>query len=86
MEIEKYVNKRDKMLLKRDVNELRAFVKSHKNMFTEEYIEIFEKASDEVLEVTLHKMIANVTSLPDDFVKESIVWLLERGYNPIILQ
>ena len=85
MEIEKYVNERDEMLLKRDVNELRAFVKSHKKMFTEDYIESFEKASDEVVEITLHKMIANVTSLPDNFVRESMEWLLEHGYNPIIL-
>jgi hypothetical protein len=84
--IKKYVKERDEMLLKRSVSELRKFVKNHAEFYEKEYIENFEKASDEVVEITLHKMIANVTSLPEEFVKESIVWLLERGYSPIILQ
>lgn len=85
-EIKKYVKERDEMLLKRSVSELRKFVKEHVIMFSPEYVENFEKASDEVVEITLHKMIANCTNLPNDFVKESVVWLLERGYSPIILQ
>ena len=84
MNVKKYVKERDEMLLKRSVSELRKFVKDHAIMFSSEYIEHFEKASDEVVEITLHKMIANVTSLPEEFVKESVIWLLERGYSPII--
>lgn len=86
MDIKKYVKERDEMLLKRSVSELRKFAKTHAAFFSKEYLESFEKASDEVVEITLHKMIANGTSLPEEFVKESIVWLLERGYSPIILQ
>jgi hypothetical protein len=82
--IRKYVRDRDEMLLKRDVNELRKFVKKNKKFFDKEYLENFEKASDEVLEITLHKMIVSVTSLPMDFQNESLVWLLERGYSPTI--
>lgn len=82
--IRKYVQNRDEMLLKRDVNELRKFVKENKKFFDKEYLDNFEKASDEVLEITLHKMIVSVTSLPMDFQNESLVWLLERGYSPTI--
>lgn len=80
--IKKYVRERDEMLLKRDVNELRKFVKKNNEFFDKEYLENFEKASDEVLEITLHKMIVSVTSLPIDFQTESLVWLLEHGYSP----
>lgn len=79
-----YVKERDKMLLKRDVNEFRKFVKNHEELYEKEYLERFEKASDEILEITLHKMIASVTSLPKKLVQESILWLLERGYSPVI--
>ena len=84
MNVKSYVKERDEMLLKRDVNELRKFVKKHEELYEKDYLERLGKASDEVLEITLHKMIANVTSLPKAFVKESIIWLLERGYSPII--
>lgn len=84
--LKKYAKERDEMLLKRSVNAFREFVKTHAELYDKEYVENFKKASDEVVEITLHKMIANCTNLPNDFVKESIVWLLERGYSPIILQ
>ena len=85
MRVNKYVKERDKMLLKRDVNELRKFVKRFEEYYEKDYLERFEKATDEILEITLHKMIANVTSLPRDFVLESVQWLIERGYSPMIV-
>ena len=81
IDIEKFVIERDEMLLKRDVNELRKFVNDHKEIYESFFIKATNAASDEVLEVALHKMIANVTSLPADFIEESIEWLLERGYS-----
>lgn len=80
-DIEKFVKERDEMLLKRDVNELRKFINERKDIYESFFIKATNAASDEVLEITLHKMIANVTSLPADFVEESIEWLLERGYS-----
>ena len=82
MDVEKFVKERDEMLLKRDVNELRKFVCEHTDYYEPFYIVAINAASDEVLEITWHKMIANVTSLPIDFCEESVKWLLERGYSP----
>ncbi len=80
--ISKFLKERDEMLLKRDVNELRKFVCTHTEYYEPFYIRAIEAASDELLEMTLHKMIANCTSLPIDFCEESLEWLLERGYSP----
>lgn len=80
--IEKFVKERDEMLLKRDVNELRKFVCERTEVYEPFYIKAIGVASDEILEITLHKMIANVTSLPSEVVEESVEWLLERGYSP----
>lgn len=80
--IDKFVKERDEMLLKRSVSELRKFVNEHTDYYESFFIRATNVASDEVLEVALNKMIANVTSLPADFVEESIEWLLERGYSP----
>ena len=82
IDIDKFVKERDEMLLKRDVNELRKFVREHTKEYEPFFIMAIEGASDDVLEITLHKMIANVTSIPADFAEESVKWLLERGYSP----
>ena len=81
MELEKFVKERDEMLLKRDVNELRKFVNDREGIYERFFIIALNTASDEVLEITLHKMIANVTSLPREFVEESKEWLKARGYS-----
>lgn len=80
-EIKKYVKERDEMLKKRSVEELRKFVNSHKQYYDSAYIEAFNMASDNLLEVTLHKMIVNVTSMPETMRSQSAIWLVTRGYD-----
>ena len=79
--VKKYVKERDQMLRKGSVEELRKFVNSHKENYSEDYIKAFNEASDEVLEVTLHKMIVNVTSMPEAMRSQSAIWLVTRGYS-----
>lgn len=81
--IKKFVADRDEMLLKRSVEELKKFVREHKEEYAPQFRQAVANAKDDVLEVTLHKMITAVTSLPEDFVHESVVWLVERGYSPM---
>ena len=76
-----YVKERDEMLKKCDVNELRKFVETHKQYFSKQYLERFSMASNEVLEVTLHKMIVNVTTLPEALRNKSALWLGLHGYD-----
>ena len=80
-QIKKYVKERNEMLKKCDVNELRKFVNDHKELYTAEYVENFNKASDEVLRVTLHKMIVNVPKLPKKLRDQSAFWLILNGFS-----
>lgn len=79
--IEKYVKERDKMLLKCSVKELRNFIKIHEEYYSPMFVDAFARAKDEVLEVTLHKMIVSCTNLPFDFRQKSADWLLDRGFR-----
>lgn len=65
--IEMYVKERDEMLLKCDVNELRKFVGKYEEWYDLMFVDAIARASDEVLEMTLHKMIVHCTNLPFDF-------------------
>lgn len=76
-----YVKERDEMLKKRDINELRKFVINHAEYFSTEFVEAFMIASDEVVEVTLHKMIVNAIKLPKSMRDSSAIWLSTRGYS-----
>lgn len=79
--VDKYVKERDEMLLKCSVDELRKFAAEHKKHFNPMLVDAFARASDEVLEITLHKMIVNCTNLPYVFRTKSACWLLERGFR-----
>ena len=79
--LKQYIKERDKMLLKRDVGELRKFILDHQyNMNPFMRLSMLE-ASDDVLEITLHKMIVHCANLPFEFRQESADWLLDRGYS-----
>lgn len=80
-QIKKYVKERNEMLKKCSVSELRKFVNEHKELCTSEYLEAFNKASDEVLKATLHKMIVNVPSLPQELREKSAFWLGLHGLS-----
>lgn len=79
--LKQYVKERDEMLLKRDVGELRKFAINHKHNLNPDIRLALISATDEVLEITLHKMIVNCTNLPFNFRQQSADWLLDRGYN-----
>ena len=79
--LKQYVKKRDEMLLKCSVAELRKFVKKHEEYFSPMFVDALTRATDEVLEITLHKMIVNCTNLPFDFRQKSADWLLDRHYS-----
>lgn len=79
--VKKFVKERDEMLKKCDVNELRKFIKSHTDCYDPVLIGQICNASDEVLTVTLHKMIVNVPKLPKDLREKSAYWLVLHGYD-----
>lgn len=79
--LKNYVKERDKMLKKCSVSEYRKFVHEHKQSFTKEFISAFDKAADEVLEISLHKMIVNAVKLPKNMRDRSAQWLVMRGFD-----
>lgn len=80
-EIKKYIKERDEMLLKCSVAELRTFINNHAEYYSQTFIDAINKAPDGILEITVHKMIVNCTSLPFDFRQKSADWLLDRGFR-----
>ena len=79
--LKKWVKERNEMLKKCDINELRKFIAEHPETYGEMFRETISKASDAVLEITLHKMIVNVPKLPKDLRDKSALWLLVHGYD-----
>lgn len=79
--LRRYVKQRDKMLKKCSVEELKKFIKKHSEVYSKEFISQFENVDDEVLEITLHKMIVNVVSLPIELRVKSKDWLTSKGYD-----
>lgn len=79
--IKRYVKERDEMLMKCSVDELRKFVETHKEFHDPAQIAAFRRASEEVLEISLHKMIVNATNLPFEFRAKSAEWLFDRNYK-----
>ena len=79
--IEKYVKERDEMLLKGSVAELEKFIAKYEEYYNPMMVDALARAEDEVLEITLHKMIIHCVNLPFDYRQKSADWLLDRGYN-----
>lgn len=79
--IQKYVKERDEMLLKCSVDELKTFIGKYEEYYNPMFVDVIARAKDEVLEITLHKMIIHCTNLPFDFRQKSADWLLDRGYD-----
>lgn len=72
---------RDEMLLKCSVDELRKFIQDNRGHYSPKFVKDITLASDEVLVITLHKMIVNCTSLPVDFRQKSVDWLKNRNFD-----
>ena len=80
-EIEQFVKERDEMLLKCDISELRKFIAEHTEEYGLLFVNAIKYATDELLEITLHKMIVHCTNLPFDLRQKSADWLLDRGFS-----
>ena len=80
-ETKAFVKARDKMLLKCSVEELRKFVKNNGKYYNTAFIMAVRLAKDELLEIVLHKMIVNFTSLPSEFRLKSVEWLKDRNMD-----
>jgi hypothetical protein len=72
--IARYITERNAMLMKRDPDALSAFMRSHG---------LRVPSCREAAEVTLHKTITGVVSLPLEIRKASKAWLTERGYHSL---
>lgn len=79
--LKKYAKERDKMLKKCSVSEYRKFIHEHKQSFSKEFISAFDQATDEVLEISLHKMIVHAVKLPKNMRDRSAQWLVTRGFD-----
>ena len=71
-DIKKFIAARDAVLMTGDVDKVMAFFKEHNG---------HEITSREVSEVTMHKAITAVTSLPREYRAKSKAWLLDNGYS-----
>jgi hypothetical protein len=71
-DLAEYVAARDEMLMKLDPLALIDFQRANN---------LPVASSVEVAEVTLHKTISGVASLPAEMRAKSIAWLKERGYS-----
>lgn len=79
--IEKYAKERDEMLLKGSVAELKKFVKKYEQYYSTTIANSMVREKDEVIEITLHKMIIHCVNLPFGYRQKSADWLLDRGYS-----
>jgi hypothetical protein len=79
--IEKYAKERDEMLLKGSVAELKKFIAKYEEYYNPMMVDALARAKDEVLEITLHKMIIHCVNLPFDYRQKNADWLLDREYS-----
>jgi hypothetical protein len=75
------IKERNTMLKRRSVEELVKFVNAHKQYYGEKVVEAVNNASYKELEITLNKMIVNVTSMPEELRCQCARWLITRGYD-----
>ena len=76
-----WLTERDEVLKTHDVNLFKEFViKWRKRGFYDDT----PFPSDEVLEISMRKMICNITTMSKKEKKEAEEWLTSRGYTPEI--
>ena len=80
--MEQYIKERDEMLMKCDVDEFRKFVHKYEHMFTPQYLLEIDTALDKVLLIAIHKLIVNITSMPEDLQNKSLEWLHRHKLRP----
>lgn len=77
----RFIKERDEMLKKCNVDELRLFIKTHKMHYDDTLVLAAKYMGDKTLEITLHKMIVNTPSLPEELRASSARWLVTRGHG-----
>lgn len=77
--MKEFIQKRDEMLLKKDVNELRKFVDEYSKWYPLLTYKAIMDADEEYLEEVLHFMIVYDTNLQLEMRNESKEWLVEHG-------
>ena len=70
-----YAKRLGEVLRTKDVNKLTEFIRA------EMPISMFPSATYQVREITMWKMIANRTDMPQELHKEACDWLLSHGYS-----
>ena len=78
-DIESYTKELLEACLTFDVNKFKDFVDKWKRRGI--YPDCFELLSDDVLEITIRKIVVNRIDAPKDKIDEAADWLLSRGYD-----
>lgn len=83
MSIEDYVKDRDAAIIESirtdSVEPFKAFIEKYKALGS--YPECFKLPSDEVIEISIHKMSLHCVKIPPEIKGLSVDWLLSRGYD-----
>lgn len=72
--LQQYLAERDHILLTGTPDDLRILMRKY---------DLHEPSSPEVLEITFHKTITGIESLPLEHRKRSKAWLSARGYHSL---
>ena len=75
--IRDYVNERDNAVRDLDLKKFKEFVKR----YTAYAPACYEMPSDQVLEITMHKIAVHSEGLTPDTRAAAFKWLIERGYD-----
>lgn len=76
--LNQFHNELDDVVLSLDVTRFREFYKKWHDLGIYDAITL---PNDDILEITMRKMLVNMTDVPKDKYDEAKSWLLERGYD-----
>lgn len=79
--ISKYTVELAQCLEKESVDELTKFLKAHKGDFKKGFVNKWEKSTPQVKEITLYKMIANITVVNNKLRCKARKWLANNGQD-----
>lgn len=71
--LKQWLKDRDLVALSGKYDDYEKFCKKYK---------IPQAPNTKVFEIMIHKMRANITTIPKDIQEESKIWLLDNGYRP----
>ena len=80
--IDEYVQKRNKAVLKGDLKEFQQFVKEN----APRQYDAFMKQSEVMQQATIEKMACHITTMPKERVDRAVDWLRAHGLKTTILR